>query len=68
MKKEPIKSKVYSQRYALKIRQVEFNLDQKTKKNQFSNEHRLTSVDPIEISLLLMIKGHQKKAYISRID
>jgi hypothetical protein len=51
-----------------KHRQVEFNLDQKKKKNQFSNEHRLTSVDPIEISLLLMIRGHQKKAYFSRID
>jgi hypothetical protein len=45
-----------------KQRQVEFNLNQKTRKNQISNEHGLTSVDPIEISLLLMMKGHQKKA------
>jgi len=51
-----------------KHRQVEFNLDEKTRKNQFSNEHRLTSVNPIEINLLLMVKGHQKKAYFSRID
>jgi hypothetical protein len=41
-----------------KHRQVEFNLDKKSRKNPFSNEHRLTSVDPIEINLLLMIKGH----------
>ena len=52
-----------------KHRQVEFNLDEKTRKNQFSNEHRLTSVDPIEINILLMlVKGHQKKAYFSRND
>jgi len=41
-----------------KQRQVEFNLDEKSRKNPFSNEHRLTSVDPTEIILLLMIRGH----------
>ena len=43
-------------------------VDQKTRKNQFSNEHRLTSIDLVEINILLMIKGHQKKAYFSQID
>ena len=42
--------------------------NKKKNKKQFSNEHRLTSVNPIEISLLFMNKGHQRKAYFSRID
>jgi len=68
MQKEPMESEVYWQRYALKTEAEWIQLRTKKKKEQFSNEHRLTSVNPIEINLLLMIKEHQKKAYISRID
>jgi len=44
---------------------IEFSRDEKTQNKPNSNEHRLLSVARIEFNPLLIIKGHQKKAYIS---